>query len=41
MKIISGKHLGAFGLIPAAPGTCSEKMKAVWREELRKLGVHI
>lgn len=80
MKPILGKHLGAFSLLPAAPGTCpecavahppelphnqkslfyqtkfyidhnryptwedamghcSEEMKAVWREELRKLGV--
>ena len=23
-KIIPGKHLGAFGLMPAAPGTCPE-----------------
>jgi len=24
IKIIPGKHLGAFGLMPAAPGTCPE-----------------
>lgn len=82
IKIIPGKHLGAFGLMPAAPGTCpecavdhppelphnqqslfyqykfyndhgrwptwedamshcSEDMKTIWREELRKRGVEI
>ncbi|KUK53054.1 MAG: Uncharacterized protein XD78_1496 [Desulfotomaculum sp. 46_296] len=82
IKVISGKHLGAFGLMPAAPGTCpecavdhppelphnqqslffqykffnehgrwptwedamahcSEDMKTIWREELRKRGVEI
>lgn len=81
-KIIPGKHLRAFGLMPAAPGTCpecaldhppelphnqqslffqykffndhgrwptwedamahcSEDMKIIWREELRKRGVEI
>jgi len=24
IRIIPGKHLGAFGLMPAAPGTCPE-----------------
>lgn len=69
IRIIPGKHLGAFGLMPAAPGTCpecavdhphkfyndhgrwptwedamshcSEDMKTIWREELRKRGVEI
>lgn len=82
MKIIPGKHLGAFKLFPAAPGTCpecavdhppeephnqqslfyqykyyndhgrwptwedamrhcSEEVKTLWREELRKEGVVI
>lgn len=80
--IIPGKHLGAFGLMPAAPGTCpecavdhqpkyphnqqslfyqykffndhgrwptwedamahcSEKIKAIWREELKNYGIDI
>jgi len=82
IRIIPGKHLGAFGLMQAAPGTCpecavdhppeyqhnqqslfyqykfyneygrwptwedamahcSDGMKAIWREELRKRGVEI